>query len=88
MASPLKKFLDTTTEEWFNNNFEGKLWRLHITSSLHGGQETTLISMMLPLLHHGMIIAGVPYSESALTSTKSGAPLMGHLMSRIIIKLI
>ncbi len=78
MASPLKKFLDTTTEEWFNNTLEGKIGGAFTsTSSLHGGQETTLISMMLPLLHHGMIIAGVPYSESALTSTKSGGTPYG-----------
>ena len=47
------------------------------TSSLHGGQETTLLSMMLPLLHHGMILAGVPYSEKALTSTTSGGTPYG-----------
>lgn len=78
MASPLKKFLDTTTDEWFNNTLEGKVGGVFTSSSsIHGGQETTLLSMMLPLIHHGMIIAGVPYSESALNSTKSGGTPYG-----------
>ena len=78
MAAPLKEFLDSTTEEWLNNTLENKLGGVFTsTSSLHCGQETTLLSMMLPLLHHGMIVAGVPYSEKALTSTTSGGTPYG-----------
>ena len=78
MAAPLKEFLDSTTEEWLNNTLENKLGGVFTsTSSIHGGQETTLLSMMLPLLHHGMILAGVPYSEKALTSTTSGGTPYG-----------
>mgnify|MGYP001161092151 FL=1 len=78
MAAPLKEFFDSTTEEWLNNTLESKLGGVFTsTSSMHGGQETTLLSMMLPLLHHGMLIAGVPYSEKALSSTKSGGTPYG-----------
>lgn len=78
MAAPLKAFFDTTTEEWFNNTLENKLGGVFTsTSSMHGGQETTLLSMMLPLIHHGMIIVGVPYSEKQLSSTKSGGTPYG-----------
>ena len=78
MAAPLKEFLDSTTEEWLNNTLENKLGGVFTsTSSLHGGQETTLLSMMLPLLHHGMILAGVPYSEKALSTTISGGTPYG-----------
>ena len=63
MAAPLKAFFDSTTEEWFNNTLENKLGGVFTsTSSMHGGQETTLLSMMLPLIHHGMVIAGVPFT--------------------------
>jgi len=63
MAAPMKLFLDGTTTEWFNNSLCGKPAGVFTsTSSIHGGQETTLITMMIPLLHHGMIIAGIPYS--------------------------
>ena len=69
MAAPLKEFFDSTTEEWLNNTLESKLGGVFTsTSSMHGGQETTLLSMMLPLLHHGMLIAGVPYSCLLYTS--------------------
>tara|TARA_B100001564_G_C20621833_1_gene662743 strand:- start:719 stop:1282 length:564 start_codon:yes stop_codon:yes gene_type:complete len=78
MAAPLKEFFDNTTDEWFNCTLENKLGGVFTsTSSMHGGQETTLLSMMLPLLHHGMLIAGVPYSEKALSSTKSGGTPYG-----------
>ena len=78
MAAPLKAFFDNTTEEWFNNTLENKLGGVFTsTSSMHGGQETTLLSMMLPLIHHGMIIAGVPYSEKNLSSTSSGGTPYG-----------
>ena len=78
MAAPLKAFFDSTTDEWFNNTLESKLGGVFTsTSSMHGGQETTLISMMMPLIHHGMIIAGVPYSEKNLSSTISGGTPYG-----------
>ena len=78
MAAPLKEFFDNTTEEWLNNTLENKLGGVFTsTSSMHGGQETTLLSMMLPLLHHGMIIAGVPYSEKNLSTTRSGGTPYG-----------
>ena len=78
MAAPLKLFIDSTTTEWFNGSLTGKPGGVFTsTSSLHGGQETTLLSMMLPLIHHGMVITGVPYSEKKLTSTRSGGTPYG-----------
>jgi len=78
MAAPLKSFIDKTTAEWFNGTLAGKPAGVFTsTSSLHGGQETTLVSMMLPLIHHGMIIVGVPYTEKKLASTKSGGTPYG-----------
>jgi NAD(P)H dehydrogenase (quinone) len=78
MAAPLKEFFDNTTEEWLNHTLESKLGGVFTsTSSMHGGQETTLLSMMLPLLHHGMLIAGVPYSVKELSSTQSGGTPYG-----------
>ena len=76
MAAPLKYFLDGTSELWMSGALIGKPAGVFTsTGSLHGGQETTLISMMLPLLHHGMLIAGLPYSEpDLLTSTQGGTP--------------
>jgi NAD(P)H dehydrogenase (quinone) len=76
MAAPLKHFWDTTGELWLSGKLAGKPAALFTsTSSPHGGQETTLISMMLPLLHHGMVIVGLPYTESELfTSTGGGTP--------------
>ena len=78
MAAPLKKFIDSTTAHWFNGTLSGKLGGVFTsTSSMHGGQETTLMSMILPLLHHGMIIAGVPYSNQNLNSTRTGGTPYG-----------
>lgn len=78
MASPLKYFLDQTTELWFSGTLAGKPAGVFTsTSSLHGGQETTLISMMLPLFHHGMLISGLPYSEPELLKTKTGGTPYG-----------
>lgn len=78
MAAPLKYFLDGTGDIWLSNSLAGKPAAVFTsTSSLHGGQESTLLSMMLPLLHHGMVIMGVPYSEPALTSTQSGGTPYG-----------
>ncbi len=78
MAAPLKSFLDKTTTEWLNGTLSGKPAGVFTsTSSIHGGQETTLLSMMLPLIHHGMVIVGVPYTEKNLLSTKSGGTPYG-----------
>jgi NAD(P)H dehydrogenase (quinone) len=78
MAAALKYFLDGTAGEWMSGALAGKPAGLFTsTSSLHGGQETTLISMALPLLHHGMLIVGVPYSEAALTRTTTGGTPYG-----------
>ena len=69
---------DQTTSEWFNGTLANKPAGVFTsTSSLHGGQETTLLSMMLPLIHHGMIIVGVPYTEKKLATTKSGGTPYG-----------
>lgn len=78
MAAPLKYFLDGTSNLWLSGALIGKPAAVFTsTSSMHGGQETTLTSMMLPLLHHGMLLAGLPYSESALLETKSGGTPYG-----------
>jgi NAD(P)H dehydrogenase (quinone) len=78
MAAPLKHFLDTTSRLWMSGALIGKPAGVFTsTSSLHGGQETTLLSMMLPLLHHGMVLTGVPYSETALLHTRSGGTPYG-----------
>jgi NAD(P)H dehydrogenase (quinone) len=78
MAAPLKYFLDSTSSLWLKGALSGKPAAVFTsTSSLHGGQETTLISMMLPLLHHGMVIVGLPYTEPALISTASGGTPYG-----------
>ena len=78
MAAPLKHFLDTTGAEWASGALAGKPAALFTsTSTMHGGQESTLLSMALPLLHHGMLIVGVPYTEPALTSTQSGGTPYG-----------
>jgi NAD(P)H dehydrogenase (quinone) len=78
MAAPLKHFLDGTGAEWLGGALSGKPAGVFTsTSTLHGGQETTLISMALPLLHHGMLLVGVPYTEPALTSTRSGGTPYG-----------
>ncbi|HEY7773785.1 MAG TPA: NAD(P)H:quinone oxidoreductase [Marinagarivorans sp.] len=73
MAAPLKYFWDTTATEWLNGSLINKPAGVFTsTSSLHGGQESTLLTMMLPLLHHGMVIAGIPYSEASIHETQSG----------------
>ncbi|HEX9802448.1 MAG TPA: NAD(P)H:quinone oxidoreductase [Gammaproteobacteria bacterium] len=78
MASPLKYFLDTTSPLWLSGSLIGKPAAVFTsTSSLHGGQESTLLSMMLPLLHHGMLIAGLPYSETDLLHTDGGGTPYG-----------
>ena len=78
MAAPLKYFLDGTSALWISGALVGKPAGVFTsTASLHGGQETTLVSMMLPLLHHGMIVLGIPYSEMDLLSTRSGGTPYG-----------
>lgn len=78
MAAPLKYFLDGTGDLWVSGALAGKPAAVFTsTSSMHGGQETTLISMMLPLLHHGMMVVGLPYTEPALSSTRSGGTPYG-----------
>lgn len=78
MAAPLKHFWDSTGELWLKGTLAGKPAAVFTsTSSLHGGQETTLISMMLPLLHHGMVIVGLPYSDPDLMLTASGGTPYG-----------
>lgn len=76
MAAPLKHFLDGTTPLWQSSGLTGKPAAVFTSaSSMHGGHESTLLSMMLPLLHHGMLIMGIPYAEPALTATtKGGTP--------------
>lgn len=78
MAAPMKYFLDQTSSLWLSGDMIDKPAAVFTsTSSLHGGQESTLLSMMLPLLHHGMLIAGLPYSESGLMRTESGGTPYG-----------
>lgn len=78
MAAPLKYFLDSTLQLWLAGKLIGiPAGVFTSTSSLHGGQEATLLSMMIPLLHHGMLMVGVPYSEGALQSTQSGGTPYG-----------
>lgn len=78
MASPLKYFLDNTTALWLAGDLTNKPACVFSSSaSMHGGQETTLISMMLPLFHHGMILMGLPYTEPLLTTTLSGGTPYG-----------
>ncbi len=78
MAAPLKYFIDSTSSQWLSGALSSKPAGVFTsTSSLHGGQETTLISMMLPLLHHGMLIVGLPYNEKELISTTTGGTPYG-----------
>ncbi|MGI9335518.1 MAG: NAD(P)H:quinone oxidoreductase [Gammaproteobacteria bacterium] len=78
MAAPLKYFLDGSAGEWLSGALENKPAGVFTsTASLHGGQETTLLSMMLPLLHHGMIIVGLPYSNPELNRTSTGGTPYG-----------
>ncbi|MDX1609066.1 MAG: NAD(P)H:quinone oxidoreductase [Halofilum sp. (in: g-proteobacteria)] len=78
MAAPLKYFWDHSTSTWFGGELAGKPAGVFTaTASLHGGQETTLVSMMLPLLHHGMLVLGLPYSEPGLMETGGGGTPYG-----------
>ncbi|MCG8487125.1 MAG: NAD(P)H:quinone oxidoreductase [Chromatiales bacterium] len=78
MAAAMKYCLDTTSSLWMSGAMIGKPASVFTsTSSLHGGQESTLLSMMLPLMHHGMLLMGIPYSETALLNTRSGGTPYG-----------
>ncbi|MEO5560633.1 MAG: NAD(P)H:quinone oxidoreductase [Dokdonella sp.] len=78
MAAPLKYFIDSTAAEWASGTLVGKPAGVFTSSStMHGGQETTLTSMMLPLLHHGMLIVGLPYTEAAVSRTLGGGSPYG-----------
>ncbi|MCP3868468.1 MAG: NAD(P)H:quinone oxidoreductase [Gammaproteobacteria bacterium] len=78
MAAPMKYFIDGSSGLWFSGALVGKPAAVFTsTSSLHGGQETTLVSMMLPLLHHGMLLLGLPYTETDLLHTKTGGTPYG-----------
>jgi NAD(P)H dehydrogenase (quinone) len=78
MAAPLKHFIDGLGADWVSGTLVGKPAGVFTsTSTMHGGQESTLLSMMLPLLHHGCVIAGIPFTEPALNSTRSGGTPYG-----------
>jgi len=78
MAAPLKYFLDNTLGEWLRGALVGKpCGAFTTTGSLHGGQESTLLTMAVPLIHHGMIFVGLPYTEEALSTTRSGGTPYG-----------
>ena len=78
MAAPLKYFIDNSTESWFAGTLSNKPAAVFTsTGSMHGGQESTLLSMMLPLFHHGMLILGLPSSEDALRETQTGGTPYG-----------
>lgn len=78
MAAPLKYFLDGTSSLWLDGGLAGKPAGVFTsTQTQHGGQETTLLSMMLPLLHHGMYLVGIPFTERALSTTRTGGSPYG-----------
>lgn len=78
MSAALKQFIDTTSNEWMAGSLVGKPAAVFTSSSsMHGGQESTLLSMMIPLLHHGMLICGLPYTEPALHKTSTGGTPYG-----------
>ena len=78
MAAPLKHFIDSTAAEWASGTLVGKPAGVFTsTATMHGGQESTLLSMMLPLLHHGMLIVGIPFTEATLNRTTTGGTPYG-----------
>ncbi len=78
MAAPMKHFIDTLGAEWASGTLAGKPAAVFTsTASMHGGQESTLLTMLLPLLHHGCVVAGIPYTEPLLSSTRSGGTPYG-----------
>ena len=78
MAAPLKHFLDGTGSQWASGTLIGKpAAAFTSTATMHGGQDSTLLTMLLPLLHHGMVIVGIPFSEADLSTTRSGGSPYG-----------
>lgn len=78
MAAPMKHFLDSTPAEWASGALAGKPCAVFTsTSTMHGGQESTLLSMLIPLLHHGMLVVGIPFTEPALNQTTTGGTPYG-----------
>ncbi len=78
MAAPMKHFIDGLGAEWASGTLAGKPACVFTsTATMHGGQESTLLTMMLPLLHHGMVLVGLPYTEAALSTTRSGGTPYG-----------
>ena len=78
MAAPLKYFFDSTSDIWLSGDLVDKPAAVFTSSStMHGGQESTLFTMMLPLLHHGMIMVGLPYTEASLSKTERGGTPSG-----------
>jgi len=78
MAAPLKHFIDGLGAEWVSGALVGKPAAVFTsTASMHGGQESTLLSMMIPLLHHGMLLVGIPFTETLLSTTQSGGTPYG-----------
>ena len=78
MAAPLKHFIDTLGGEWTSGTLVGKPAGVFTsTATMHGGQEATLLSMMIPLLHHGCVVAGIPYTEPQLSTTRGGGTPYG-----------
>jgi len=78
MAAPMKHFIDGLGAEWASGTLVGKpACVFTATATMHGGQESTLLTMMLPLLHHGMVLVGIPYTEAALSTTRSGGTPYG-----------
>ncbi len=78
MAAPMKHFIDTLGSEWASGTLVGKPAAVFTsTATMHGGQESTLLTMLVPLLHHGCVVAGIPFTEAALNSTRSGGTPYG-----------
>ena len=78
MAAPMKQFIDSTASEWVSGALSGKPGAVFTsTSTMHGGQESTLLSMLTPLLHHGMLIVGIPFTEPTLNTTTTGGTPYG-----------
>jgi NAD(P)H dehydrogenase (quinone) len=78
MAAPVKHFVDTLGAEWASGTLVGKPAAVFTsTATMHGGQESTLLTMMVPLLHHGMLVLGVPFTEAVLNTTRSGGTPYG-----------
>lgn len=78
MAAPLKHFVDTLGAEWVSGTLAGKPAAVFTsTATQHGGQESTLLSMLIPLMHHGMVLVGIPFTEAALNTTRTGGTPYG-----------